>query len=102
MIRNRAEDPKKRWPRTVSGVILEPRQFSSFNAGDPNAVKFPVEPAISATMAKIIKEFGLNSAAAGADMRRAIGVTRQEVKRELFTTVNKLPNGLREWERTRK
>ena len=41
VIRNRAEDPKKRWPRTVSGVILEPRQFSSFNAGDPNAVKFP-------------------------------------------------------------
>ena len=49
VIRNRAEDPKKRWPRTVSGVILEPRQFSSFNVGDPNAVKFPVEPAISTT-----------------------------------------------------
>ncbi len=45
VIQNRTTDTKKRWPRTISGVILEHAQFSSFSAGDPNAVKFPVEPA---------------------------------------------------------
>ncbi len=44
VIRNRAEDPKERWPRTITRVILQPRQFSSFNAGDPNATRFPTPP----------------------------------------------------------
>ncbi len=39
VICNRVSD--KRWPDTLPGVILQPWQFSSFNAGDPNAVKFP-------------------------------------------------------------
>lgn len=39
VIRNRVDD--KRWPNTYSGVVLQPWQFSAFNAGDPNAVKFP-------------------------------------------------------------
>lgn len=38
---NRSHDPKMRWPKTIAGVILQPMQFSSFNAGDPNAIKFP-------------------------------------------------------------
>jgi len=38
---NRVKDAKHRWPNTVSGVVLQPMQFSSFNASDPNAVKFP-------------------------------------------------------------
>ena len=33
------------------------------------------------TMAKIIQEFGLNQAKASAEMRRSIGVTRQEAER---------------------
>lgn len=41
VIINRAHDPAMRWPRTIAGVILQPLQFSSFNAGDPNATKFP-------------------------------------------------------------
>lgn len=41
VINNRATDALRRWPRSVSDVILEPKQFSSFNIGDPNAVKFP-------------------------------------------------------------
>lgn len=41
VIRNRAEDPKKQWPNTMMGVVLQPAQFSSFNANDPNAVKLP-------------------------------------------------------------
>lgn len=45
VIRNRMEDAAHRWPKTVSGVILQPHQFSSFSAGDPNAALFPVEPA---------------------------------------------------------
>jgi DNA modification methylase len=40
------------------------------------------------TMAKIIQEFGLNQAKASAEMRRSIGVTRQEQKGDLYTTVH--------------
>ncbi len=39
VIRNRMNDP--RWPGTYPAVILQPRQFSAFNLGDPNSVKFP-------------------------------------------------------------
>jgi spore germination cell wall hydrolase CwlJ-like protein len=39
VIRNRMKD--KRWPKTLSGVVLQPKQFSSFNSTDTNAVKFP-------------------------------------------------------------
>jgi spore germination cell wall hydrolase CwlJ-like protein len=42
VIRNRMADSRRRWPGTIPGVILERLQFSSFNAGDPNAVKFPI------------------------------------------------------------
>jgi spore germination cell wall hydrolase CwlJ-like protein len=38
-ISNRVADP--RWPKDYPGVILQPLQFSSFNANDPNAVQFP-------------------------------------------------------------
>ncbi len=38
---NRSMDQRHRWPATIAGVVLQPMQFSSFNAGDPNAVKFP-------------------------------------------------------------
>jgi hypothetical protein len=41
VIRNRAADEKKRWPRTTSGVILQPMQFSSFSPNDPNVSVFP-------------------------------------------------------------
>lgn len=43
VIRNRAAD--RRWPDSIPGVILQPFQFSSFNAGDPNATKFPTPSA---------------------------------------------------------
>ena len=39
VIRNRMKDA--RWPGTGHGVVLQPKQFSCFNAGDVNAVKFP-------------------------------------------------------------
>jgi len=38
-IANRVADP--RWPKDYVGVILQPLQFSSFNANDPNAGQFP-------------------------------------------------------------
>ena len=41
VILNRATDAQKRWPTTIPGVILQLKQFSSFNVGDPNAVLFP-------------------------------------------------------------
>ena len=50
VIRNRAADPAHRWSRSIPGVILQPWQFSSFNANDPNAGKFPMPPAPSAAV----------------------------------------------------
>lgn len=41
VIRNRAEDPKNRWPKTIGDVIQQPYQFSSFNASDPNVTLWP-------------------------------------------------------------
>lgn len=40
-IRNRVED--KRWPDTYAGVVTQRMQFSAFNLGEPNALKFPAE-----------------------------------------------------------
>jgi spore germination cell wall hydrolase CwlJ-like protein len=39
VIRNRQADG--RWPNSPVGVVLQPRQFSSFDTHDPNAVKWP-------------------------------------------------------------
>jgi hypothetical protein len=40
------------------------------------------------TMSHIIQEFGLNQAKASAEMRRSIGITRQEERGDLYTTVH--------------
>lgn len=40
VIYNRTLD--KRWPDTISRVVTERLQFSSFNLGDPNATLFPL------------------------------------------------------------
>lgn len=44
VIRNRANDPQNRWPKTLAGVVLQPAQFTSFSKGDPNSVAFPRAP----------------------------------------------------------
>ncbi len=41
VIRNRANDPQGRWPRSTTGVITQPLQFSSFNSNDPNSHVWP-------------------------------------------------------------
>ena len=41
VIRNRANDPRTRWPRTYAGVVTQKYQFSSFNSADPNSAKWP-------------------------------------------------------------
>jgi N-acetylmuramoyl-L-alanine amidase len=41
VIRNRVADKLGRWPVNLPAVVTQPRQFSAFNAGDPNATKFP-------------------------------------------------------------
>lgn len=40
-IKNRAKDSRGRWPKTVQGVCLQPKQFSCFNPDDPNVTKYP-------------------------------------------------------------
>jgi N-acetylmuramoyl-L-alanine amidase len=42
VILNRAGDPMW-WGHDIKSVILKPYQFSSFNAGDPNADKWPMD-----------------------------------------------------------
>ena len=39
VIRNRVEDPKRRWPRSYAGVVTQPLQFSCWNKNDPNRAK---------------------------------------------------------------
>lgn len=41
VIRNRANDPKNRWPKTLAGIVTQKFQFSSFNANDPNVTAWP-------------------------------------------------------------
>src|SRR5579863_1124961 len=43
VLQNRASDPQRRWPQTVHGVVVQPHQFSSFNASDPNVTAWPTE-----------------------------------------------------------
>lgn len=43
VIQNRANDKKHRWPSTIRGVILQPKQFSSFTPGDQNYEKYPLK-----------------------------------------------------------
>lgn len=38
---NRVNDTHKRFGLSLIDVVLKPHQFSSFSAGDPNAVKLP-------------------------------------------------------------
>lgn len=42
-ILNRATDSRKRWPRSIVGVVVQPLQFSSFNRNDPNVTVYPAE-----------------------------------------------------------
>lgn len=41
VIKNRAADPRKRWPTDVVGVVIQPYQFSSFNKTDANVTNWP-------------------------------------------------------------
>ena len=43
VLRNRASDPRARWPKTIAGCVTQPFQFSSFNKGDPNSLLFPMQ-----------------------------------------------------------
>jgi hypothetical protein len=41
-IKNRASaSPHNGWPAKIADVVTQPFQFSSFNANDPNAIKWP-------------------------------------------------------------
>lgn len=39
VVRNRKTDIRSRWPSTWHDVLLQPKQFSCFNEGDPNLEK---------------------------------------------------------------
>lgn len=41
VLNNRANDSAGRWPKFVADVVVQPFQFSSFNANDPNVTQFP-------------------------------------------------------------
>jgi spore germination cell wall hydrolase CwlJ-like protein len=46
VLRNRANDPKNRWPKTLAGVVTQPFQFSSMNRNDPNVTAWPKAPTV--------------------------------------------------------
>ena len=59
VILNRTVDPQRRWPRTISGVILQPLQFSSMTApGDPGLRSWPTEPTPTQESAADWRAFG--------------------------------------------
>jgi spore germination cell wall hydrolase CwlJ-like protein len=41
-ILNRANDAKNRWPKTLTQVALQKKQFSCWNIEDPNIRRFPM------------------------------------------------------------
>ena len=43
VIQNRANDPSHRWPKSIHDVIVQPYQFSSFLASDPNVTAWPTD-----------------------------------------------------------
>lgn len=44
VIINRVSDPKHRWPKTISGVIMQHAQFTSMShAADPNIARMPID-----------------------------------------------------------
>ncbi len=55
---------------------------------DALMTKWKQHDELHATMTKIIQEFGLNQAKAAAEMCRSIGISRQEERGDLYTTVN--------------
>jgi DNA modification methylase len=55
---------------------------------DALMAKWKQHDELHATMAGIIKEFGLNQAKANTEMHRSIGIERREAKGDLFTAVN--------------
>lgn len=55
---NRANDTENRWPKAISAVILQPKQFSSFNGNDPNFCKYPFPTQVGTTIDAIIDEPG--------------------------------------------
>lgn len=42
VIRNRAADPMRRWPKSLAGVVTQRFQFSSFNPTSAEAIKWPI------------------------------------------------------------
>lgn len=41
VVLNRAADPRKRWPDDITGVVMQPSQFSCYDFKDPNSIKRP-------------------------------------------------------------
>lgn len=46
VLRNRVNDPKNRWPKTLAQVVTQPFQFSSMNRNDPNVTAWPKAPIV--------------------------------------------------------
>lgn len=75
VIMNRKADP--RWPNTTSEVCLQAYQFSSFNPGDPNAVKMPhhADPSWQRCL-EVVESPGVYDPTAGANHYHSLGDTQ--------------------------
>lgn len=56
------------WPVTLNGVVTQPRQFSSFNPEDPNAIKWPLSSdPIFQNICRMLDSPGLSDPTLGAN-----------------------------------
>lgn len=73
VIKNRTVDPHHRWPQTISGVVLQPYQFSSFNHNDVNSTKWPAfSDAAFAACCDIVDAPGISDPTLGANSYHSI------------------------------
>lgn len=75
VIINRTRDDKRRWGRDIRSVILQPLQFSSFNLGEPNSIKFPQNTSDWIDSAQAAEEAVAGTLASTANHYHAILVT---------------------------
>jgi len=87
VIRWRANDVKNRWPKNISAVCKQPRQFSCWNLDDPNRAKM-LE--ISLDRESFVVAYGI------ACLVLATDLPDFSKKSNHYHTIAQ-PNGVREW-----
>lgn len=86
-IRHRARDMRNRWPKSISAVCKQPKQFSCWNADDPNRAKML---AINLDRESFVVSFGIACLVLANDLSDASKGSNH------YHTIAQ-PDGVREW-----